>query len=232
MPLKTTAIDMNALLDAWEAEREALRARPRSTTHVVDFSCGVEQPVDGGVGARSSVRRSPRAGCVAARGTASVPLAAERGPSSLVPSPTPIRAGDVASLPAPEMEPSSPGVVQPVDGGVGARSSVRRSPRTGWVAARGTASVSLAADPAPETEPSPRGGRGDAALSLGEWYGAMRSLGYRDAAPPQAPAAVPLAADGASLPGVWPRPRGHGYVAVSRFRPRVEPTGPGLEELD
>ena len=91
MPLKTTAIDMHALLDAWEAEREALRARPRPTTHVVDFSCGVEQPVDGGVGARSSVRRSPRTGCVAARVTALVPLAAERGPFSLGPSPTPIR---------------------------------------------------------------------------------------------------------------------------------------------
>ena len=100
MPLKTTAIDMNALLDAWEAEREALRARPRSTTHVVDFSCGVEQPAHGGVGARSSVRRSRR---------------------------------------------------------------------TGWIAARGTVSVSLAADPAPELPP--RVGRGDAALSLGEWYG-------------------------------------------------------------
>jgi hypothetical protein len=58
MPLKTTAIDMNALLDAWEAEREALRARPRSTTHTVDFSSGVERPVDGGLGARSSVRGS------------------------------------------------------------------------------------------------------------------------------------------------------------------------------
>ena len=123
MPLKTTAIDMNALLDAWEAEREALRARPRSTTHVVDFSGGVEQPVPGGVDARSSVRRSPRTGCVAARGTSSVPLAAERGPSSLVPSPTPTRAGGVASLPAPEMEPSPPGLERPADGGVGARSS-------------------------------------------------------------------------------------------------------------
>ena len=54
MPLKTTAIDMHALLDAWEAEREALRARPRPTTHVVDFSCGVEQPVDGGLGGLGS----------------------------------------------------------------------------------------------------------------------------------------------------------------------------------